>query len=118
MLIGGGGNDILEGLRGSDVYRIDDMGDIVLEDSGAASDVDQVYVAMTSAAHPQRWGAGRGAGRDRSRLDHGFNLNGNDYHNTIFGTAGVNVLIGGGGWDTLAGGAGNDIYRVEKPTTM
>ncbi|MEA3015100.1 MAG: hypothetical protein QOD42_3645 [Sphingomonadales bacterium] len=114
-LIGGGGNDILEGLIGSDVYRVDDMGDIIVEGSDLAASVDAVYVAMNLSGYTLNQGAQIEV---LSPIDPAstiaFNLTGNDNHNTIFGTAGVNILIGGAGFDTLAGGAGNDIYRVEE----
>jgi Ca2+-binding RTX toxin-like protein len=116
ILIGGGGNDILEGRQGSDVYRVEDFGDIVVESGGASpADIDAVYVAMHLSGYTLN---NEAAVEVLSAIDPAsaiaFNLTGNGFANTIFGTAGVNVLIGGGGADTLVGGAGNDVYLVEE----
>ncbi|MEA3013736.1 MAG: trimeric autotransporter adhesin, partial [Sphingomonadales bacterium] len=108
-LIGGGGADTLIGGLGNDFYRVEDAGDVVVEAAGGGA--DSVYavtsyalnagaeVELLSAIDPNSGGA--------------MDLTGNDFANTIIGTAGANTLIGGGGNDVLAGGLGNDVYRVE-----
>jgi serralysin len=114
VLIGGGGNDRLEGNRGNDIYRIDDMGDIIVEGTGTPNEVDAVYVAMNLSGYTLNPASIEILSAIDPSSAIAFNLTGNGNGNTIFGTAGVNILIGGGGFDTLAGGLGNDFYRVEE----
>ena len=118
VLIGGAGdNDILIGNSGGDIYRIDDIGDIIMEGI-AFSGTDSVYVAMDCSGYrlPDLASIEVLAAIDpASTVD--FNLTGNaEFGNTIFGSAGANVLIGGDGVavDTLVGFGGNDTYRVEQ----
>ena len=109
ILIGGGGLDTLVGGGGNDIYRVEEAGDVVVEAAGGGA--DSVYAVASYALT---------AGTEvelLSAIDPGaavaINLTGNEYGNTLIGTAGANVLIGGGGNDALAGLGGNDIYRVE-----
>jgi Ca2+-binding RTX toxin-like protein len=112
VLIGGGGGDVLVGGLGNDFYRIEDARDVILE--GVGGGVDAAYVALSLGSYTLNAGA---EVELLSAIDPGstaaMNLTGNDYGNTIIGTAGANTLIGGGGNDVLAGGLGNDVYRVE-----
>jgi Ca2+-binding RTX toxin-like protein len=112
-LIGGRGNDVMAGGAGGDFYRVEDAGDVILENVGGG--VDAAYVALALSGYTLN------AGAEVEMLSAiapsstaAFDLNGNEFGQTIIGTAGVNVLIGGGGNDVLAGGLGNDIYRVEE----
>jgi predicted extracellular nuclease/Ca2+-binding RTX toxin-like protein len=116
ILIGGGGNDTLIGGDGGDFYRIDDFGDTILE-SIATSGIDSVYVAMHLSGYTLS--ANDAAIEVLAAIDPTatitFNLTGNSFANTIFGSAGSNTLIGGlGGGDVLVGFGGNDYYRVEE----
>jgi Ca2+-binding RTX toxin-like protein len=111
-LIGGGGNDIMAGGLGNDFYRIEDAGDIILE--GVGGGADAAYVALALSGYTLNAGA---EVELLSAIDPSstaaFDLNGNEFGQTLIGTAGANTLIGGGGNDVLAGGLGNDVYRVE-----
>jgi Ca2+-binding RTX toxin-like protein len=111
-LIGSGGNDRMEGGAGNDSYRVEQLGDLVVEAAGGGS--DGVYVALGLGSYTLNAGS---EVEIVSAIDTAanvtFNLTGNEYGNTLIGTAGSNTLIGGGGNDILVGGAGHDYYRVE-----
>ena len=109
-LIGKDGADTLIGGLGNDFYRVEIAADIIIENVGEGFDslyavrnyvlaagVEIELMSPTDPAAP-------------TPLD----LTGNEFGQTIIGTAGVNTLIGNGGADILAGGAGNDFYRVEQ----
>ena len=112
-LIGGRGVDVMAGLGGNDFYRVEQVGDIVLESVGGG--FDSVYVALGLGSYTLQEGYEIEL---VSAIDPAstvaFDLTGNGFGNTIIGTAGTNTLIGGGGNDVLAGGAGDDFYRVEQ----
>jgi Ca2+-binding RTX toxin-like protein len=111
-LIGAGGGDVMAGGLGNDFYRIENAGDFILESVGGGTDA--AYVALALSGYTLNAGAEvelLSAIVPSSTV--AFDLTGNEFGQTIIGTAGVNVLIGGGGDDVLAGGAGNDLYRVE-----
>jgi len=115
LLIGGGGTDILVGGAGGDFYRIDDLGDTIIEASGA-SGTDFAYVAMDVSGYTLN---NEAAVEVLAAIDPTstvtFNLTGNTFVNTIFGSAGSNTLVGGnGGGDVLVGLGGDDFYRVEE----
>jgi Ca2+-binding RTX toxin-like protein len=113
FLIGDAGDDVMDGGAGDDAYRVEDSGDLIVE--AVAGGQDGVYVAMNLGAYALAAGA---EVEILAAIDPGstaaLNLTGNEYDNTLFGSAGANTLIGGGGNDVLAGGAGNDFYRVEE----
>ena len=112
-IIGAAGLDVMAGGGGNDFYRAEEAGDVILENAGAG--FDSVYVALSLGSYTLRAGS---EVELLSAIDPtasvAMNLTGNEFGQTIIGTAGVNTLIGGGGLDTLAGGGGNDFYRVEE----
>nr|WP_324730758.1 calcium-binding protein [Pseudomonas sp. IT1137] len=103
-LIGGAGNDIMAGGAGNDTYEVTDLGDVVVEGTGAGTDT--VWTSLASyalSANVENLFFG-GSGN--------FTGTGNALDNTIVGGAGDDTLIGGAGNDIMAGGAGNDTYEV------
>jgi serralysin len=109
-LDGGAGADSLSGGSGNDTYRIDDVGDRIVESSfGSFGGIDRVIVALdTGTSYTLR------AGLEQAELEDGssvLNLVGNAAANLLQGNAGDNLLRGSQGADTLAGGAGNDILN-------
>jgi serralysin len=112
-LIGAGGNDVMNGGGGDDSFRVEQLGDTIVEAVGGGN--DGVYVALGLGSYTLNAGA---EVELISAIDPNanvaFNLTGNEFGNTLIGTAGSNTLIGGGGNDVLAGGAGHDYYRVEN----
>lgn len=98
-LDGGSGADQLEGGTGSDSYVVDNLGDVVFEDSRAGKDRVESLVSFTL-----------GEDVENLRLIGTGNLNGtgNSAKNLMTGNAGNNLLSGGDGADTLDGGGGTD----------
>ncbi|MFZ2872567.1 FG-GAP-like repeat-containing protein [Zavarzinia sp.] len=109
MIDGGAGADTLVGGLGDDSYRVDDLGDSVVETVGEGTDT---VIASVD-------GYVLGGGVERLTLTgaarHGT---GNALDNILTGTAGDDVLDGGAGVDTLAGGAGDDTYVVDSATDI
>lgn len=106
-LDGGAGADQLIGGLGNDTYIVDNVGDVVTENtSGAAGGLDTV----------------------KSSVDYTLDVNlenliltgvspvngtGNDLANTITGNSANNILDGKEGADILVGGIGDDTYIVD-----
>jgi Ca2+-binding RTX toxin-like protein len=133
ILDGGLGADLLVGRNGSDIYYIDNAGDVVVEVAGGGNDEVRVtnlssytltdYVEkLTSLTNATFTGTGNaianemngtgaadtfygGAGADT--------LNGNGGNDVLYGEGDHDILNGGPGSDTMAGGLGNDTYYVD-----
>lgn len=128
------GADTMVGRAGSDVYYVDDAGDVVVESPGGGAN-DEVRVRtiasytlpadvenLTNLTNAAFTGTGNGSDND---------LNGDNAVDTFYGGAGHDILNGAGGNDLLygqgdhdtldggpgndamAGGPGNDIYIVD-----
>ncbi|MGE5478301.1 MAG: M10 family metallopeptidase C-terminal domain-containing protein [Bacteroidales bacterium] len=109
-LDGGGGADTLNGNGGNDWYRVDNLGDVVVDSAG----VDTIETTLSSydlVATP-----------DIENLRHAgpgsFNGHGNALANTLVGGDGNDVLDGDGGADLLVGGAGNDLLMGGTGDTL
>ena len=106
FLDGGAGADTLVGGEGSDIYYVDNLDDVVIEQSNAGD--DSVYAtASYSLANSQNV--------ERLTLlgDGALHAEGNDADNTIIGNRRNNIISGGAGEDFLVGGAGDDSYFVD-----
>ncbi|WP_438299755.1 M10 family metallopeptidase C-terminal domain-containing protein [Pseudomonas sp. NMS19W] len=105
-LNGGAGADTLIGGAGNDSYVIDNVGDVIIEEGPAASDVDSVYsyIDYTLGANLE----------NLNLVGNAVNATGNSLNNTLRGTDGNNVLDGGAGADVMIGGLGNDTYIVDN----
>lgn len=118
VLIGGAGDDILDGgagadtMRGgigNDVFIVDDIGDIVVEEAGQGTDTIKTmlggYVLGANIERLILTGAANlvGTGNELNNI-----LTGNDGANVLYGLGGADTLDGGDGDDTLYGGDGND----------
>ncbi|WP_246015744.1 beta strand repeat-containing protein, partial [Azospirillum griseum] len=131
-LSGGLGVDTLIGGAGNDLYRIDDVADLVVENAGEG--VDEVRTSLSAFTLSPNvevltyTGAGDfngvgGAGNDTLHGGGGADtLVGAAGNDSLDGGAGADVLDGGSGNDTLngglgadsmAGGTGNDTYYVD-----
>ena len=104
LLDGAKGADQMFGYTGDDVYYIDNVGDLAIEESDEGS--DSVYSSVTYSLGDNLENLTLiGTGK--------INGTGNALDNVVTGNSGVNTLNGGAGADTLIGGAGNDIYIVD-----
>ena len=122
-LIGGAGNDSLDGSMlsdtmsggaGNDTYLVDDSKDLVTELAGGGIDLVQASVTHILAGNVENMtltGVGNidGKGNALNNL-----LVGNDGSNWLIGLGGNDTLSGGAGADALTGGAGNDVYFVDN----
>jgi Ca2+-binding RTX toxin-like protein len=132
-LFGGAGNDSLHGEAGADTtyggagddtYYVDNIGDIVSEQTVAGVDdggTDRVYttVSYTLGAFLERATLIGTVAGDLTGNDQANTLTGNDAANALSGgggsdtlnaAGGTDRLIGGAGKDTLTGGAGSDTF--------
>jgi len=86
---------------GDDLYVVDDVGDMVIENASEGADAVFSTVNYTLAANVEALVL-QGAGN--------INGTGNGLANNIFGNSGDNALNGGAGTDMLTGNAGNDSF--------
>lgn len=119
VLDGGAGADTMRGMRGNDVYIVDNVGDVVDESfAGGFADVDTVQssLSFSLASATAVLGAVENLTLTGSAAITGTGnaldnvLTGNSAANTLTGGDGDDTLIGGGGNDSLNGGADNDTY--------
>lgn len=114
LLIGLGGDDNLDGRMGADtmvggvgndIYAIDNIDDVIVENLNEGIDTVQSKIDYVLGANLENltllgiaavYGTGNGA------------------NNALIGAAGDNVLDGGAGADTMTGGRGNDVYFVDN----
>ncbi|MCE4536433.1 PA14 domain-containing protein [Pelomonas sp. P7] len=106
VLDGGAGADTMAGGAGNDTYRVDNAGDVVVENGGEGTDTVIATVSYTLSANVERLVLDESGGA--------IDGAGNALANNITGNTSDNVLDGGAGADTLAGGAGNDTYVVDN----
>lgn len=123
MLDGGEGADRMSGGDGNDTYRVDHVGDTVVEQAGQGYDTVIVSIggrhALSDHVESLRLGDANGSGMGNGAdnlltAGHGDHLlaglGGNDI---LDGGAGHDVLDGGTGADLLIGGAGDDRHVVD-----
>ena len=119
LLLGGTGNDRLHGGLGADsmagglgndIYYVDDVADVVVENplDGFQGGDDTIVTTLRSYALRSHDYIENLTGGDA-----GFVGTGNSLDNRITGGAGADTLDGGAGRDTLMGRGGNDVYIVD-----
>ncbi|WP_301182350.1 calcium-binding protein [Stenotrophomonas sp. VV52] len=105
VLDGGGGADILVGGLGNDTFRVDHVGDSVVELDGEGQDTVETtidYALGDTVENLTLMG------------DSDLQGTGNHGSNVLIGNAGNNRLDGGLGGDTMYGGLGNDTFIHES----
>lgn len=102
VISGGSGADRMAGGAGNDTYYVDNPSDIVIESPGFGTDTIWASVSYALSAGSEIKFLHANAGGT------GLSLSGNEFPNTILGSAGNDVLRGGAGNDVLKGGSGND----------
>jgi Ca2+-binding RTX toxin-like protein len=123
VLDGGAGADRLVGGRGHDSYRIDDEGDVIIEEADGGYDTVESTLSYVLGEHIEfgrllesitdpNVTEGVGTTLTGNVLDNV--LHGNSGSNVLSGLAGNDVLYGGGGHDSLMGGSGDDILKGES----
>ena len=93
--------DILHGGSGNDIFYVDHLGDVVIEDPNAGIDTVNSWIHYRLPANVENL-----------ILQGGANLQGygNALPNIIYGNSGNNLIDGGAGADILTGNAGNDTF--------
>jgi len=105
VLDGLAGADTMQGGGGNDVYKVDNVLDVVIEKPSSGTDRVESTVTYTLSADVEQLTL-LGTGN--------LNGTGNASANTLLGNAGINRLDGGAGADSMTGGAGNDTYVVDN----
>src|SRR6185312_398205 len=131
-LDGATGADSMAGGAGDDLYRVDDVGDKVME-SGPSADKDRVLssVSYTLGANLENLGllggAAQGTGNSLgneitgsidnnvlSGLGDDDSMSGGDGDDVLLGGDGNDTLADAAGSDTLVGGAGSDNFKLSS----
>ncbi|MEA3012084.1 MAG: hypothetical protein QOD42_629, partial [Sphingomonadales bacterium] len=110
-LIGGHASDRLIGGAGNDDFRVEETDDRVEESVGGG--FDRIYSEADYYFIPQGQEVEFLAFSDPNSTRNA-SLEGNEFGQTIIGSAGNNTLNGRGGADIMAGLAGDDAYLVEN----
>ena len=105
---GGAGIDQMSGGAGDDIFFIDQLGDVVLENAGEGNDL-----VFTSVSYGLGANVERGAVTDPASTS-AITINGNVLDNEITGNNGANYLNGDVGVDILRGLGGDDIFIVDN----
>jgi Ca2+-binding RTX toxin-like protein len=109
-LDGGTGADTMYGGTGNDTYIVDDLGDVVSENSAEGTDTVRTtlaaYALTANVEHLRFIGVGNFTGTGNALNN---DINGGSGNDTIYGGDGHDQLYGNGGDDSLYGGAGHDL---------
>ena len=111
VLDGGPGADFMDGAAGTNIYIVDNEGDIVF----AANSTKIIILSSVSYSIPQYTKRFLG-GADEIELTGSDDINalGNNAPNILIGNSGSNVLDGGFAADDMRGGLGDDVYIVDN----
>ena len=123
ILTGGGGNDALDGAggadtlvggQGDDMYKVDNLADVVTELAEEGVDSVTASVTFSLTANVENLALSGSAAINGTGNASANVLTGNSGANMLIGGDGNDTLNGGAGADTLIGGAGDDLYLVDN----
>jgi ELWxxDGT repeat protein len=115
IIDGKAGADAMVGKAGDDTYYVDNIGDVILENTNEGIDTVISSVSYSLLASDSG-NATLVAGANADNLiitGAAINAFGNGLNNNLTGNSNNNVISGGAGIDTMTGGAGNDVYYVD-----
>lgn len=112
---GGTGIDTMRGGSGDDTYYVDNINDVIIENSNEGSDT--VYSEFINNLPENIENLTLTGNKNLSIYGNSQNniLTGNDGDNAINGLEGNDILNGGLGNDTMTGGLGDDGYYIDNP---
>jgi Ca2+-binding RTX toxin-like protein len=113
-LDGAAGADTMIGGAGNDTYLVDNVADVVTENTAEGTDLVQASVTYTLGANVENLTLTGSSAINATGNTLANVLTGNSANNTLTGAAGNDTLDGGVGSDTLIGGTGNDIYKLGR----
>ncbi|MDZ8052249.1 MAG: calcium-binding protein [Aulosira sp. ZfuVER01] len=110
---GGTGADSLIGGIGNDSFTIDNINDIVVENSGEGIDTVTVTTSWATSAEVEFINIISNNTNVNFTLNNSVNatITGNNSYNQLVGGSGNDILAGKGAVDTLTGGLGADIFE-------
>jgi Ca2+-binding RTX toxin-like protein len=116
IIDGGEGNDTMQGGAGNDIYFVDSPGDVVIENSSFALQLDTVHASSnyTLTANVENLFLTGSANLNGTGNILNNILIGNSGNNILNGNEGDDILNGQAGADTLVGSFGNDTYIVDN----
>lgn len=114
ILIAGSGLATLVGGVGNDTFKINNVGDVVLEQPNHGKNTVVTSVSYALPANVQNiTGTGSGdlklSGNDLNNI-----ITGNAGHDTLVAGTGNATLIAGAGIATMVGGVGNDVFVINN----
>ena len=110
QLNGGGGNDVMIGREGNDIYFVDSALDRPTKSAGQGADIVYTSISYTLASNSDVESLATISFTATTAL----NLTGNHLANTLIGNDGNNQIDGAAGADVMVGRAGNDKYLVDN----
>lgn len=123
VLNGGSGGDFLYGGSGNDIYTIDNINDLITENSNEGTDKINSNITYSLSKNLENLSligtsVINGTGNELSNVISGNSsanqLNGGAGNDSLNGNAGNDILIGGIGSNVLIGGSGKDYFRFNN----
>jgi Ca2+-binding RTX toxin-like protein len=106
-LDGNQGADTMIGGIGNEIYFVDNVGDVIIENFGEGTDLVRSFIDFSLAALP-----------DVEEIElqgvAALNATGNDGANRLVGNNGANTILGGAGADSIRGNFGADTLTGEN----
>ncbi len=122
-LDGGDGIDRLLGGLGDDLYRVNDIGNEIVEQNGEGTDTVESSISYRLSGHVENIILIGEQGINATGNELNNEISGNHANNQLYGEQGNDLLIagagndtldGGSGADRLLGGTGDDIYHIDN----